>query len=42
MMKGRVVAVHGVLFKIAVFFVKILPRCVSRKLVYYIQKSRTS
>lgn len=41
MMKGKAVAVHGIKFKIGVFFVKILPRSTVRKTLYRIQKSRT-
>ena len=41
MMKGKAVAIHGVKFKIALFFVKILPRGLVRNLIYRIQRSRT-
>lgn len=40
MTKGKTVAVHGLLFGIALLFVKTLPRCVVRKLIFRIQKSR--
>ncbi len=41
MMKGKAVAVHGLKFKVGVFFVKILPRGLVRNLIYRIQGSRS-
>ena len=42
MHKGKTVAVYGTLFKVSLFFVKILPRAAVRRLVYRIQRSRES
>ncbi len=41
MMKGKTVAVHGFKFKVGLFFVKILPRGLVRRIIYRIQGSRT-
>ena len=40
MHKGKPIAVYGILFKVSLVFVKILPRAVVRRLIYLIQKSR--
>ncbi len=41
MHRGKPIAVYGALFKVSLFFVKILPRAAVRRLIYRIQKSRT-
>ena len=41
MMKGKVVAVHGLLFKAGLFFERILPRCAVRRILHGIQGKRT-
>ena len=40
MMKGKAVAVCGLLFKLSIFTVRLLPRCVVRRIVHWLQ-SRT-
>ena len=41
MMKGKAVAIHGNLFKISIFSVRLLPRCMVRRVVHWLQ-SRTA